>query len=94
VGCRAMNAREPWLLLGGFEAHPLQLAEQDSTGTRSPLALVRGNMNRVDLSSKNTTKQLILWLWALLDGFRTSGNPLQGLEDVVLVGSAWLSDEV
>jgi hypothetical protein len=31
-------------------------------------------------------------VWALLDSFRASGNPFQGLEDAVLAGNARRSD--
>ena len=31
-------------------------------------------------------------IWVLLDAFQTSAGAFQALEDVVLVGSAWMAD--
>jgi len=40
-----------------------------------------------DAGESDLLKRLPESVWALLDGFRTSGNPFQGLEEALIVGS-------
>ena len=46
---------------------------------------------KVESLDRVSSSQLV---WALLDQFRTSSDRLQGLKEAVLVGSAWMTDEV
>jgi len=43
-------------------------------------------------TTKQETRTTSAHLWALLDGFRTSGDTHEALKNAGLVGSSWLED--